>query len=94
MYEWRYPPTDQRVAGKRYDLASALQNLFTRLQSARGAVDPEELVKAAGVNVAVQQDAQEFSILFLDWIDQVIAEKPGEEKLQSLFTGKIRSTIK
>lgn len=57
-------------------------------------MNPADLVKMVGMDVAQQHDVQEFSMLFLDSVDKVIAEYKGEEKLQSLFTGKCRSVVK
>lgn len=57
-------------------------------------MSPAALVKLIGVDAASQQDVQEFSMLFLDYLDKVIATEKGEEKLQSLFTGKCKSAIK
>lgn len=88
------PPPERHVANQRYDLVRALQELFVRLQTSReSSVNPRDFVQAAGVNAALQQDAQEFQVLFLNWLDQVLAETPGEEKLQKLFKGRLRSTI-
>lgn len=95
LFNWHYPPPALRERGKRYDLVAALQSLFVHLQLKPGqVVDPQQLVNAAGVNVTQQQDVQEFSVLFLAWLDRVLAERPGEEKLQRLFTGKLRTTIR
>lgn len=94
MYEWRRPPTENCSPDENHGSAEELQRLFATLQSTQErSASPRNLLRQIGIDVAQQQDAQEFAVLFLDFIDKALADKPGEEKLEFFFKGKSRSVV-
>jgi ubiquitin C-terminal hydrolase len=69
-----------------------LQRLFVHLQHSRASCyDPKPLADALGLNVAVQQDAQEFNKLLLSYLEDRLKLSP-EQSLRSLVQDHFRGT--
>lgn len=70
-----------------------LQYLFALLQnSSRRSIDPSGLVKALGLNTGQQQDAQEFSKLFLSLLEDILSKQKNpslQNVIQQQFCGTI-----
>ncbi|XP_031424419.1 ubiquitin carboxyl-terminal hydrolase 48 isoform X2 [Clupea harengus] len=70
-----------------------LQYLFALLQnSSRRSIDPSGLVKALGLNTGQQQDAQEFSKLFLSLLEEFLLKQKNpnlQNVIQEQFCGMI-----
>ncbi|KAL2091610.1 hypothetical protein ACEWY4_013873 [Coilia grayii] len=70
-----------------------LQYLFALLQnSSRRSIDPSGLVKALGLNTGQQQDAQEFSKLFLSLLEDILSKQKNadlQNVIQQQFCGMI-----
>ncbi|XP_076124826.1 ubiquitin carboxyl-terminal hydrolase 48 isoform X2 [Alosa pseudoharengus] len=70
-----------------------LQYLFALLQnSSRRSIDPSGLVKALGLNTGQQQDAQEFSKLFLSLLEDILSKQKNpslQNVIQQQFSGMI-----
>ncbi|GFO08103.1 ubiquitin carboxyl-terminal hydrolase 48 [Plakobranchus ocellatus] len=76
LYEWRDPalPDEYYMGWKPDSICGHLQVIFALLQgSTRCYVDPSPLIECLGLNTAEQQDAQEFSKLFLHVLESALS---------------------
>ncbi|CAL1536634.1 unnamed protein product, partial [Lymnaea stagnalis] len=76
VYEWREPtlPSDYYEGWKPDSICGHLQVIFALLQSSRRCyVDPSALIECIGLDTGEQQDAQEFSKLFLHHLEAALS---------------------
>ena len=72
LYDWD-PEDDPEEEGK---VAASLQKLFAKMEfTHRGFVDPRDFISQLGINPAIQQDAQEFSNLFISLLEESLSHQ-------------------
>ncbi|PVD36729.1 hypothetical protein C0Q70_03716 [Pomacea canaliculata] len=93
LYQWRDPdmPSDPDADWKPTSICGHLQLIFGLLKySKRLYIDPTPLIEALGLDTHEQQDAQEFSKLFLTVLEGALSSEllgPGTNIIQEQFSG-------
>ncbi|GFS01143.1 ubiquitin carboxyl-terminal hydrolase 48 [Elysia marginata] len=92
LYEWRDPalPAEYYPGWTPDSICGHLQVIFALLHgSIRCYVDPSPLIECLGLNTAEQQDAQEFSKLFLHVLESALSDSVGhrENVIEQQFCG-------
>ena len=80
---------------RQYTVVKELQLLLTRLAlSSRNVVDPSDFVLSLGIESSEQQDAQEFTNLFLSYISNSFRKSHEPSLIDKLFNGTMIYTTK
>ena len=74
-------------------IVESMQNLFARMEfTDRRFVDPQDLISQLGINPAIQQDAQEFSKLFISLLEKSLSHQKKDSvrtMVERLFRGEL-----
>ena len=94
LYDWDpedFPEEESKVA-------ASLQNLFARMEfTDRRFVDPRDLISQLGINPAIQQDAQEFSNLFISLLEESLSHQKKDSvrtMVETLFRGELTYPVR
>ena len=72
LYDW----DQEDQPGEETQVAASLQKLFAKMEfTRRRHVDPRDFVTQLGINPAIQQDAQEFSKLFISLLEESLSHQ-------------------
>ena len=75
IYDWE-DREEGEVGEEDRDKVASLQVLFASMQfSNRRYVDPSNFIRTLGLNPQIQQDAQEFSTLFLSLLESALSQQ-------------------
>ena len=90
IYDWKEEEEDQ--AEEEGKVAASLQRLFAKMEfTRRKFVDPREFISQLGINPGIQQDAQEFSKLFISLLEESLSHQRTDSvrtMVESQFRGE------